>query len=51
MVITTACFTQGNMGAVGVTLNRIADQEIGPLEHRVAGFRFEPPPVTILSSA
>jgi len=39
------------MGAVGVTLNRIADQEIGPLEHRVAGFRFEPPPVTILSSA
>ncbi len=35
---------------VGVTLNQIADQEIGPLEHRVAGFRFEPSPVTILSS-
>ena len=38
------------MGAVGVTLNQIADQEIGLLEHGVAGFGFEPPPVTILSS-
>jgi len=41
MVITT----------MGVLLNQIADQEIGPLEHRAAGFRFEPSPVTILSSA
>ena len=51
MIITTACFTQRNMGAVGVTLNQISDQEIGPEEHRVAGFRFEPLAVTILSSA
>jgi len=48
---TTACITQRNMRAVGVTLNQISDQEIGPEEHRVAGFRFEPSPVTILSSA
>jgi len=41
MVITT----------MGVLLNQIADQEIGPLEHRAAGFRFEPLAVTILSSA
>jgi len=29
----------------------IPDQEIGPEQHRVAGFRCEPSPVTVFSSA